>query len=72
MNLISEQHTIPEFIGSNCKPDKIFQALLNQLEDPTGQKTAMRKSLDLLSVGGEHSGTVAAKSVIDFLEMRKI
>ena len=72
VNLISEQHTIPEFIGSNCKPDKIFQALLNQLEDPTGQKTAMRKSLDLLSVGGEHSGTVAAKSVIDFLEMRKI
>ena len=71
VNLISEQHTIPEFIGSNCKPDKIFQALVNQLEDPIGQKTAMRKSLDLLSVGGENSGTVAAKSVIDFLEMHK-
>ena len=71
VNLVSQQHTIPEFIGSNCKPDKIFQALVNQLDDPIGQKTAMRKSLDLLKVGGENSGTVAAKSVIDFLEMHK-
>ena len=71
VNLVSQQDTIPEFIGSNCKPDKIFQALVNQLDDPIGQKTAMRKSLDLLKVGGENSGTVAAKSVIDFLEMHK-
>ena len=71
VNLISNQRIIPEFIGNNCKPDKIFQALVNQLDDPIGQKTAMRKSLDLLSVGGEKSGTVAAKSVIDFLEMHK-
>ena len=71
VNLISEQHTIPEFIGSSCKPDKIFEALLNQLENPTGQQKVMRESLSRLRVGGLTSGTVAAKSVIDFLEMRK-
>mgnify|MGYP003303883596 CR=1 FL=1 len=71
VNLVSQQHTIPEFIGSNCKPDKIVNALLNELDNPTGQKSVMRKSLELLKVSGASSGIAAANSVINFLETRK-
>ena len=71
VNLISDQRTIPEFIGKNCKPDKIVNALLNELDNPSAQKSAMQKSLDLLKVHGASSGIVAANSVIKFLEIRK-
>ena len=71
VNLISNQRTIPEFIGNNCKPDKILHALLNELDNPTVQKSVMRKSLELLKVRGTRSGTVAANSVINFLETRR-
>ena len=71
VNLISNQRLIPEFIGNNCKPDKIVQALLNELDNPTVQKSVMRKSLELLKVSGASSGIAAANSVINFLETRK-
>ena len=71
VNLISNQRKIPEFIGNNCKPDKIVHALLNELDNPTVQKSVMRKSLELLKVRGTCSGIVAANSVINFLETRK-
>ena len=71
VNLISNQRTIPEFIGRNCKPDKIVHALLNELDNPTVQKSVMRKSLQLLKVRGTRSSIVAANSVINFLETRK-
>ena len=71
VNLISNQRKIPEFIGNNCKPDKIVHALLNELDNPTIQKSVMRKSLELLKVRGTCSGIVAANSVINFLETRK-
>jgi len=71
VNLISNQTIIPEFIGNNCKPDKIVHALLNELDNPTGQKSVMRKSLELLKVSGASSGIAAANSVINFLEKRK-
>ena len=71
VNLISNQRSIPEFIGNNCKPDKIVHALLNELDNPTVQKSVMRKSLELLKVSGASSGIAAANSVINFLETRK-
>jgi len=45
--------------------------LLNELDNPTVQKSVMRKSLKLLKVRGTRSGIVAANSVINFLETRK-
>ena len=45
--------------------------LLNELDNPTIQKSVMRKSLELLKVRGTCSGIVAANSVINFLETRK-
>ena len=71
VNLISNQLIIPEFIGNNCKPDKIVHALLNELDNSTVQKSVMRKSLELLKVSGASSGVAAANSVINFLETRK-
>ena len=71
VNLISDQITIPEFIGNNCKPDKISQALLNELENPSTQKVAMQRSLDLLRAGEVSSGVAAANSVLDFLKAQE-
>jgi lipid-A-disaccharide synthase len=71
VNLISNQLIIPEFIGNNCKPDKIVYALLNELDNSTVQKSVMRKSLELLKVSGASSGIAAANSVINFLDTRK-
>ena len=71
VNLISDQITIPEFIGNNCKPDKISQALLNELDYPSTQKAAMQRSLDLLRAGDVSSGVAAANSVLDFLRAQE-
>ena len=71
VNLISNQITIPEFIGNNCKPDKISQALLNELDNPSTQKVAMQRSLDLLRAGEVSSGVAAANSVLDFLKAQE-
>ena len=71
VNLISNQITIPEFIGNNCKPDKISQALLNELDNPLTQKVAMQRSLDLLRAGEVSSGVAAANSVLDFLKAQE-
>jgi lipid-A-disaccharide synthase len=68
VNLISNQIIIPEFIGNNCKPDKISQALLKELDNPSMQKTAMQRSVDLLRAGEMSSGATAANSVLDFLQ----
>ena len=71
VNLISNQITIPEFIGNNCKPYKISQALLNELDNPSTQKAAMQRSLDLLRAGEVSSGVAAANSVLDFLKAQE-
>ena len=71
VNLISNQITIPEFIGNNCKPDKISQALLNELDYPLNQKVAMQRSLNLLRAGDVSSGVAAANSVLDFLRAQE-
>ena len=71
VNLISNQITIPEFIGNNCKPYKISQALLNELDNPSTQKAAMQTSLDLLRAGEVSSGVAAANSVLDFLKAQE-
>jgi lipid-A-disaccharide synthase len=71
VNLISNQVTIPEFIGNNCKPDKISHALLNELDNPLTQKVAMQRSLDLLRAGEVSSGVAAANSVLDFLKAQE-
>ena len=71
VNLISNQITIPEFIGNNCKTDKISQALLNELDNPSTQKVAMQRSLDLLRAGEVSSGVAAANSVLDFLKAQE-
>jgi lipid-A-disaccharide synthase len=68
VNLISNQIIIPEFIGNNCKPDKISQALLKELDNASMQKTAMQRSVDLLRAGEMSSGATAANSVLDFLQ----
>ncbi|MDB5657565.1 MAG: lpxB [Cypionkella sp.] len=64
VNLVSDSRTIPEFIGENCKPERIAPALLNLLENPHSQDAAMNLTMQRLGKDGEPPGLRAAKSVL--------
>jgi lipid-A-disaccharide synthase len=65
VNLVSETRTVPEFLGENCKPDAIAQALLAALDHPSEQIEACQITMDRLGRGGEAPGLRAARSVLD-------
>ncbi|MBC7738100.1 MAG: lipid-A-disaccharide synthase [Candidatus Saccharibacteria bacterium] len=67
VNLVSETRTVPEFIGLNCKPDRIAPALLSLLQSPHVQDAAMALTLQRLGQGGEAPGLRAARSVLAHL-----
>lgn len=64
VNLVSETRTVPEFIGLDCKPEKIAAALEAVLAEPAAQKAAMALTMDRLGKGGEPPGLRAARSVL--------
>jgi lipid-A-disaccharide synthase len=64
VNLVSETRSIPEFIGKNCIPTNIAQAVLRVLKDPQEQSTAMELTMDRLGRGQEDPGLRAAKAVL--------
>ncbi|PTE13846.1 lipid-A-disaccharide synthase [Pseudogemmobacter blasticus] len=68
VNLVSETRCVPEFIGNDCRPDRIAPALLSLLETGPGpQAAAMRLTMDRLGRGGEPPGLRAAASVLAHL-----
>lgn len=67
VNLVSETRVVPEFIGENCRADRIAPALEALLADPSGQKRAMELTMERLGKGGEAPGLRAARSILSVL-----
>ena len=67
VNLVSETRAVPEFLGADCKPAPIGAALLDLLENPEGQYTALRTTMERLGQGGDPPGLRAARAVLDGL-----
>ncbi|SNR39995.1 lipid-A-disaccharide synthase [Puniceibacterium sediminis] len=65
VNLVSQTRAVPEFIGKDCLPGPIAQALLKVLDAPQDQARAMALTMDRLGLGGEAPGIRAARAVLD-------
>ena len=67
VNLVSETRAVPEFLGSDCEPGAMSQALFCLLEHPedrANQVAAMQLTMERLGRGGEAPGLRAARSVL--------
>ncbi len=67
VNLVSDTRAVPEYIGANCRPGPIAQAVLKVLAAPEAQYAAMALSMQRLAQGGDAPGIRAAKAVLDGL-----
>ena len=67
VNLVSESRAVPEFIGKACRPDRIASALLELMENPDKQNTAMERAMERLRVNANAPNNHAAQSVLNFL-----
>ncbi|MBL9050507.1 MAG: lipid-A-disaccharide synthase [Tabrizicola sp.] len=70
VNLVSETRVVPEFIGPDCRPDRIVPALEAVLADPGAQEAAMTVTMQRLGQGGDPPGLRAARSVLAALDRR--
>jgi lipid-A-disaccharide synthase len=70
VNLVSETRVVPEFIGPECRAEKIAPALEAVLADPSAQQAAMALTMQRLGQGGEAPGQRAARSVLAALDRR--
>ncbi|WP_298918062.1 lipid-A-disaccharide synthase [uncultured Roseobacter sp.] len=64
VNLVSETRVVPEFLGPDCQPHAIGQALLDVLVAPAAQQEAMALTMERLGEGEEAPGLRAARSVL--------
>ncbi|PWE29198.1 lipid-A-disaccharide synthase [Pararhodobacter marinus] len=67
VNLVSETRSVPEFLGPECRPDRIAPALQSLLADPAaraGQLEAMHLTMTRLGRDGPPPGLRAAQSVL--------
>lgn len=68
VNLVSDTRTVPEFIGPDCRADRIAPALIALLENgPGAQAQAMEVTMERLGRGEEPPGLRAARSVLSVL-----
>ena len=72
VNLVSETRTVPEFIGKDCIPGPIADAVLQVLADPGAQNEAMALTMERLGAGGEPPGLRAARAVLDRFEQATV
>jgi lipid-A-disaccharide synthase len=70
VNLVSETRVVPEFIGPDCRAERIVPAIEALLVDPSPQKAAMALTMQRLGQGGEAPGLRAARSVLAALDRR--
>ncbi|OSQ48964.1 lipid-A-disaccharide synthase [Marivita geojedonensis] len=68
VNLVSDTRAIPEFIGANCQPGPISDAVLATLDNPEAQRSAMKLTMERLGKGGVPPGERAALAVLDGLK----
>lgn len=67
VNLVSETRAVQEYLGRNCQPGPMSQALYRLIEDPEergAQLAAMALTMERLGRGGEPPGLRAARSVM--------
>ena len=67
VNLVADSRTVPEFLGANCRPEPMAEALLALLADGparAAQVQAMAITMDRLGRGGEPPGLRAARAVL--------
>ncbi|HSF63250.1 MAG TPA: lipid-A-disaccharide synthase [Paracoccaceae bacterium] len=67
VNLVSETRAVPEFIGRDCRAERIAPVLGDLIaEGPAraAQRAAMARTMQLLGQGGEPPGLRAARSVM--------
>ena len=69
VNLVSDTHDVPEFIGKNCKVELIAPALAKILENPQAQDYAMQTTMDRLGRGDTTLADRAAKAVLARLSL---
>ncbi len=67
VNLVSETRVVPEFLGANCLPDKIADAISAVLDNPQDQQSAMDLTMKRLGRGDKDPGLRAASAVLDAL-----
>jgi lipid-A-disaccharide synthase len=67
VNLVSETRIIPEFLGKDCRPERIAPAIEAVLAQPMTQAHAMELTMKRLGQGGDPPGLRAAKSVLRVL-----
>ncbi len=70
VNLVTGGKPVPEFLGPDCRPPKIADAVIRLLGDPTAreaQKAAMAETMKALGQGEDAPGLRAAKSVLAHL-----
>ena len=68
VNLVSETRVVPEYIGPECRAERIAPALEALLAHPEVQEAAMDLTMDRLGKGGEAPGLRAARSVLAALK----
>ncbi|MEP5731906.1 MAG: lipid-A-disaccharide synthase [Sulfitobacter sp.] len=68
VNLVTQTRSVPEFIGVNCLPGPIADAVLRVLAEPDAQKAAMAQSIVMLGQGGEAPGLRAARAVLEGMQ----
>lgn len=67
VNIVSETHVVPEFLGPACRPAPIAAALAGLLAEPTAraaQIAAADETMRRLGLGQEAPGLRAARSVV--------
>ncbi len=65
VNLVTETRVVPEFLGSDCKAEFIFPALVSLLEEPRRQETVLGDTMMKLGRGGIPPGLRAARAVLE-------
>lgn len=70
VNLVADSRAVPEFLGKDCRPEAIADALSALLTDDAARRAqldAATRSMDRLGRGGEAPGLRAAQSVLSVL-----
>ncbi len=70
VNLVAESRTVPEFLGAECRPEPIGEALVALIDAPDRQEAALALTMERLGRGGEAPGLRAARAVLDGLGLR--
>lgn len=71
VNLVSQCNAVPEFLRSECVPERLSPALTELIISPqarAAQSEAMELTMDRLGRGGEAPGLRAARAVLDGLQ----